>query len=112
MPIPTIRKKEVKDNIPEAKRKKLSIDSANFEAFERCKEKYKKINSHLRKTNEEEIVFDLEHDIDKALRSLGIKYEKALDDMIAERMTVEPQHTPEEPQSQSRSGSLFFGKST
>lgn len=107
MPIPTIRKKEVKAKIPERKKKKLSVDGGIVETFVRCEEKYKKINSHLRQANEEEIVFYLENDIDKALRSLGIKYEKALDEMITERMTSEP----EEPRQSSLSGSQFFNKS-
>lgn len=82
MPIPTIKKKEQQQNNRVPKRKKLTVDSATVDTFERCKTKYQQINTHLKEQNEEEISFHLEKDIDRSLKTLGIKYEKALDKII------------------------------
>ena len=81
MPVPTIKKKEQEQNNLAPKRKKLTVDSATVDTFERCKTKHQQINTHLKEQNKE-ISFHLEKDIERSLKTLGKKYERALDEIM------------------------------
>ena len=82
MTTPHLKPKAKPDYSGVSKRKKFTTDEQNVATFERCKNKHQQIKKLLKKTNQEEIVFQLDDDIDKALKSLGSRYEKALDKIL------------------------------
>ena len=97
MPIPSIKKVKQQQINQAPKRKKLTVDSEAVDTFERCKTKHQKISAHLNKLNEEEISFQLDKDIDRSLKTLGIKYEKALDKILNQyQLTAEKPQTDQE----------------
>ena len=82
MPIPFVKDKKKSDFPRVPPKRKLSTDKGNVEAFERCRKKHQKIKKLLRNKNQQEIDFQLNDDIDKVLKNLGKKYEKALDKIL------------------------------
>lgn len=82
MSLPVLQPKAQK-NISTPKKRKIGVDAEVVEIIERCRQKNRKIQKHLKHTTET-CSFELDSDINKQLKSLGKKYEKNLDNIITQ----------------------------
>lgn len=84
MPLPTIKTKQRVEQPTNPKKKKYGLQPGTADAIYDCNNKAVRIRQHLKGTYEQ-LEYDLEADIERAINTVVSKHQKALDLMIADR---------------------------